>query len=189
MCISNPHETNDFRWKVTSLYTSHTITSSTDVRSMQCRTACRTIASLRSKASRCGCHSSGVTGSADSDSSISADSGFSPLCKLPANVNLFLRLCRDVSTAPSNVYLKSDFSVVPRIIQHCRNGAAMLRSSWNACPKDLPWSYRTTNVSVPNGLKCPTKAILNYSTISLPMPWMHALTWTGRNDVGRCFRS
>lgn len=177
-------------WKVTSLYTSHTITSSTDFRSMQCRTACRTIANRRSKASRCGCHSSGVTGSADSDSSISADSGFSPLCKLPANGNVFKVMSRRFNgTIECQLHTTSTGISVSFRVSYSIVGTAPLCSGHRGmrgrriCHDHI--ERRTYPCQTVWNVRQKPQLIHHL----LPIPWMHGLTWTGRNDVGRCFRS
>lgn len=131
----------------------HSITLLTEWRSMQWRTACKTIDSLLSIASKCDFHRIGVIGSVANDFSKSFDNGSWPLCNLIWDIKI-VRIFFWSSQIHFilNTNLRRLSNVDPRIIQHCKNGAAILRSSWNAWPKALPWSYRTMNVSLINGL-------------------------------------
>lgn len=47
-------------------------------------------------------------------------------------------------------YSNSLRSVDARIMQHCKTGAKIVNSSWNAFPKPRPWSQCNVNVSLPN---------------------------------------
>lgn len=59
----------------------------------------------------------------------------------------------DQITCPKLTYVNSVRSVDARIMQHCKTGAKIDNSSWNALPKPRPWSQCNTNVSLPNILQ------------------------------------
>lgn len=151
-------------------------TSSTVFLLMQSRIPFKIMVTRRSSATKCGSHSTGATGSFANDSRINCDIGFGPFWKLKWNEKILslidiMIFCHcpfsllsvdnwncwrnflidfDQITCPKLTYVNSVRSVDARIMQHCKTGAKIDNSSWNAFPKPRPWSQCNANVSLPN---------------------------------------